>query len=62
VRPGARADLVVLDPSAVRDNATYQRPNAYPSGFSAVFVNGELVVSGGEQRGARPGAVLRRGG
>ena len=59
VREGARADLVVLDASAIHDNATYQRPNAYPSGVSAVFVNGELVVADGRQRDVRPGEVIR---
>jgi N-acyl-D-aspartate/D-glutamate deacylase len=62
VRAGARADLVVFDPSAIHDNATYQRPNAYPNGFSHVFVNGELVVADGRQRDVLPGEVIRAAG
>jgi N-acyl-D-aspartate/D-glutamate deacylase len=59
LRAGAPADLVVVDLARVRDNATYQQPNAYPDGFAHVFVNGQPVVAAGRQRAGLPGMVLR---
>ncbi len=58
VKEGYAADLVVFDPAAVGDRATFEQPHAYASGIPYVFVNGVAVVSKGEQTGARPGTVL----
>lgn len=59
LREGLWADVVVFDPSTVRDNTTLADPDAYPSGFSWVLVNGQVVFDGHRQTEARPGAVLR---
>jgi dihydroorotase/N-acyl-D-amino-acid deacylase len=59
LRPGQKADLVVLDPAAVRDRATYEDPHQYAEGVSLVLVNGEAVLDGDRMTGARPGRVLR---
>jgi N-acyl-D-amino-acid deacylase len=58
VKEGYAADLVVFDPAAVSDRATFEQPHAYASGIPYVFVNGVAVVSKGEQTSARPGTVL----
>jgi N-acyl-D-aspartate/D-glutamate deacylase len=58
LRPGYRADITVFDPTRVSDKATFAQPQAYPEGVVAVFVNGEMVVDGGEHTGRRPGKVL----
>jgi len=58
--PGMKADLVIFDPIAVSDRATYLEPFQYPSGVHAVVVNGEVTVRDGEHTGARAGRVLRR--
>ena len=58
---GNFADVVVFDPSAVQDSATFQRPHAFAQGVPHVLVNGALVVRNGEHTGARPGHVLRHG-
>lgn len=42
--PGYDADIVVFDPSAVQDRATFKSPNLPPAGFAAVIVNGRLAV------------------
>jgi len=59
LRPGFMADLVVFDPHALRDTATYEKPRSYPEGVSHVAVNGTLVVDEGEPTGATPGRALR---
>ena len=58
---GHFADLVLFDPAAIADTATYEDPFRYPSGIHSVYVNGEAVVRSGKITGARPGRVLRRG-
>jgi N-acyl-D-amino-acid deacylase len=60
VRPGAFADLVVFDPAAVADRATWKDPHRYPAGIVHVVVNGVAVVSEGEHTGKLPGRVLRK--
>ena len=65
VRRGQAADIVVLDPAAVADKATYASPREPGEGVEHVFVNGVLVLSGGAltqaARGTPPGQVLRPG-
>jgi N-acyl-D-amino-acid deacylase len=60
IRAGAAADLVVFDPAAVTDRATFETPHQPPAGIAAVVVNGVPVVLAGEPTGATPGRVLRR--
>ncbi|MCJ7627107.1 MAG: amidohydrolase family protein, partial [Longimicrobiales bacterium] len=57
---GMKADLVVLDPATVRDQATFQDPHRFPVGIHHVLVNGTVVVEAAEHTGARPGSVIRR--
>lgn len=59
IKENCAADLVILDPAAVRDRATFEQPHQYPLGISHVMVNGQWVVRDGEQTPARPGRVLR---
>jgi dihydroorotase/N-acyl-D-amino-acid deacylase len=59
VRPGAYADLVIFDPQAIRDRATFEEPRQYAEGVRYVAVNGQLVVDGGVITNARPGHALR---
>jgi N-acyl-D-amino-acid deacylase len=60
LREGAWADLVVFDPSEVRDRATFESPHQYATGFRLVMVNGVEVVQHDHHSGARPGRVLRK--
>jgi N-acyl-D-amino-acid deacylase len=56
---GAYADLVVFDPAAIRDVATYEDPKREPEGVHWVVINGQLVYDHGRHTGARPGELLR---
>lgn len=57
--PGMTADLVVFNPSTVKDEATFSDPHRYPTGIPYVMVNGRLVVDGGTFHDLRSGRVLR---
>lgn len=57
--PGCHADLVVFDPAAIRDHATFEQPQRYATGVTQVWVNGVQVLRDGEHTGAKPGRVVR---
>jgi N-acyl-D-amino-acid deacylase len=59
LRPGAKADLVLLDPDTLQDTATYDNPRSYPIGIHYVAVNGVLVVDAAGTTGELPGRALR---
>jgi N-acyl-D-amino-acid deacylase len=56
---GFLADVVVFDPSAIIDHATYEKPQQYATGIKHVFVNGRQVLRDGEHTGATPGRFVR---
>ena len=59
LRPGAVADIVLIDPGAVREAATYEEPHALAEGIDDVLVGGVPVLAGGRLTGALPGGGLR---
>ena len=61
IAEGMTADLVVFDPEAVIDRATFEDPHQYPEGIEYVVVNGEIAVDEGRFTDERAGRVLRRG-
>ena len=66
IRPGWIADLVLVDPDAVRDRATYEEPLALAEGIDDVLVAGVPVLAGGALTGrdarARHPALARHRG
>ena len=62
LRVGASADLVLLDPATVLDQATFEAPEQYPSGIDMVVVNGTPVVDAGAHTGVLPGHALKSAG
>ncbi len=60
LKPGAYADIVVMDINRVKDMSTSLNPRVYPDGIDHVFVNGEHVVDDMKHTGAKPGKVLYR--
>ena len=58
IAPGYRADIVVVNPSSIRDRATFESPHVYPEGVEWVLVNGIPVVAGGQLTWSTPGEIL----
>ena len=56
---GARADVVVFDPAAVREPADPIRPAALATGVDHVIVNGVVAWEHGRPTGERRGTVIR---
>lgn len=61
LREGHAADVVVFDPAAVTDEATWTEPFRHASGIARVLVNGVTVMRDGTPTGALPGRVVGRG-
>jgi N-acyl-D-aspartate/D-glutamate deacylase len=59
---GARADIVLLDPAVIIDNATFSDPLRLSGGIRTVLVNGVKVWDGQKVTGNLPGEILRKGG
>ncbi len=60
LKAGQYADVVVFDPKAYRDTATFDKPHQYAAGVRWVFVNGVAVVADGNHDAEKlPGKVLR---
>jgi N-acyl-D-amino-acid deacylase len=57
--PGCFADVVIFDPTTIRDRATFDDPQQYALGVRDVLVNGVPVLRDGVHTGARPGRVVR---
>lgn len=59
LKEGYYADVVVFDPGAIQDHATFVDPHQYATGMIHVFVNGVQVLKDGEHTGATPGRFVR---
>ena len=57
--PGRMADVVLVDPDRVRDEATYENPRQLASGIDDVLVAGVPVLAGGALTEHTPGRPLR---
>lgn len=60
IRAGAVADLILFDPAAVQDRATYANPHEIAAGMSLVVVNGRVAWRDGAGTGVLAGQVLKR--
>ncbi len=59
LRPGAVADITLVDPDTVRDEATYESPRSPATGIDEVLVRGVPVLTDGRPTGRTPGQGLR---
>jgi N-acyl-D-amino-acid deacylase len=60
IRSGYVADLVLFSPDSVADTATFECPQQFCVGISAVIVAGQIVYRDGQDTGARAGRLLRQ--
>jgi len=58
LKEGMFADVVVFDPTTVKDVSTFADPLHYSMGFPYVMVNGQITVDHGKITEARPGRIL----
>jgi N-acyl-D-aspartate/D-glutamate deacylase len=58
---GYYADVVVFDPDAIRDLATFEKPCRYSEGIEYLLVNGVLSIDQGKYTGRRGGKALKLG-
>lgn len=56
---GMDADLVLFDPTTVRDVADFADSARYPEGIDMVVVAGRIAVESGKETGIRAGKLLR---
>ncbi|MFN7945569.1 MAG: D-aminoacylase [Blastocatellia bacterium] len=59
IRPGAFADLVLLDVQRVEDKATFERPARFASGIETVIINGRIAYERGALSNKLYGSVIR---
>ncbi|MFC1716664.1 amidohydrolase family protein [Candidatus Poribacteria bacterium] len=56
---GMKADLVLLDPKTVGEEATFDNPHAFPTGINWVIVNGQIAWNGHSVSEHGTGEVIR---
>lgn len=59
IRPGAYADIVLMDLQNLGIVGHPELSTRYPTGIRYVFVNGVIVIEEGKHTGTTPGKVLR---
>jgi N-acyl-D-amino-acid deacylase len=59
LKAGNYADIVVFDPAAIQDHATYEHPHQLSTGVSYVLVNGQFAIKDGKATGASSGRIVR---
>ena len=60
IAPGYFADLVLIDPETVKDNASIKDPRALSDGILKVWVNGVLVYKDKTSQQKYPGEFIKR--
>ena len=62
IQIGADADITIFNPETVIDNATFEEPMQYSTGFEHVLVDGTFVVRNADfVEGALPGKPILNG-
>ena len=59
LRPGARADVVVLDPETFIDQATFEDSQQYATGVKHLFIAGHLALEDGKLGEGLHGRAIR---
>jgi N-acyl-D-amino-acid deacylase len=58
IRPGAYADIVLLDPEGLDPGVDFRDQTTPPKGIEYVFINGQLALEKGEMTNIRAGRPL----
>ena len=58
LKKGNFADVVVFDPTKLKENSTYAKPHQLSGGIEALIVNGTLTIKDGQLTGQRNGQFL----
>jgi N-acyl-D-amino-acid deacylase len=59
IAKGMAGDVVIFNPQSIADTATYEQPFSYPTGITAVLVNGRIAVRDGQRPSERFGRALK---
>ncbi len=59
IRPGAFADLAIIDPNRIKDRANYEKPRREATGVSHVIINGRVTFENNQALNNLPGSVIR---
>jgi N-acyl-D-aspartate/D-glutamate deacylase len=59
LRPGMKADVVVLDPETVSDLSTFTDPHHCATGISWILVNGRVAFENGNTTEQTAGRLIR---
>lgn len=59
IRPGYKADIVVLDLDNIVTGSSISQPHQYSEGVEYLIINGQIVLDHGEWNGKLPGKVLK---
>lgn len=59
IKPGFKADIVILDLDNIKIKTSISNPHNYCSGVEYLLINGKLVLDKGEFSGTLPGRILK---
>lgn len=60
IQTGKKSDLLIFDPEAIQDEATFEHPHELAEGFDWIMLNGTVVRENGAFAKKRAGSVLRK--
>jgi len=60
IAEGKIADIVIFNPSTVKEKSTYLNPHERPEGIEYLLIGGSLVIERGELVDTQKGRVLRK--
>ncbi|TPE46271.1 N-acyl-D-amino-acid deacylase family protein [Pontibacter mangrovi] len=60
LKQGYKADVLIFDPAAVKETATYEKPDQLATDFRYVLLGGKVVKEGDTFTSDRQGSVLRK--
>ncbi|WP_242929131.1 N-acyl-D-amino-acid deacylase family protein [Pontibacter vulgaris] len=60
IQTGLKADILVFNPSEVKEHTTYENPQQLSTGFNYIIINGKLVKENNQFYNKREGKMLRK--